>query len=80
MTDLESQEHGSCLEVPAAQDAVGVGAAAAPAPVTPSQRQLVTVSVMAASIMQSLDNTIANVALPRIQGALSATQDQIAWV
>jgi MFS transporter, DHA2 family, multidrug resistance protein len=33
-----------------------------------------------ASIMQALDNTIANVALPRIQGSLSATQDQMAWV
>ena len=30
--------------------------------------------------MQALDNTIANVALPRIQGSLSATQDQMTWV
>ncbi|MHB8744480.1 MAG: DHA2 family efflux MFS transporter permease subunit [Sulfuricaulis sp.] len=37
-------------------------------------------SVMLASIMQALDNTIANVALPRIQGSLSATQDQMTWV
>jgi DHA2 family multidrug resistance protein len=36
--------------------------------------------VMLASIMQALDNTIANVALPRIQGSLSATQDQMTWV
>jgi DHA2 family multidrug resistance protein len=35
---------------------------------------------MLASIMQALDVTIANVALPRIQGSLSATQDQMAWV
>ena len=35
---------------------------------------------MLASIMQSLDNTIANVALPRIQGSLSTTQDQMSWV
>jgi DHA2 family multidrug resistance protein len=35
---------------------------------------------MLASFMQALDNTIANVALPRIQGSLSATQDQMAWV
>jgi DHA2 family multidrug resistance protein len=41
---------------------------------------LITLSVMVASIMQALDNTIANVALPRIQGSLSATQDQMAWV
>jgi MFS transporter, DHA2 family, multidrug resistance protein len=44
------------------------------------RRMLITVSVMLASIMQSLDNTIANVALPRIQGSVSATQDQMAWV
>ncbi|MGC1817300.1 MAG: DHA2 family efflux MFS transporter permease subunit [Casimicrobiaceae bacterium] len=43
-------------------------------------RVLITASVMLASIMQALDNTIANVALPRIQGSLSATQDQMAWV
>ena len=41
---------------------------------------LITISVMVASIMQALDATIANVALPRIQGSLSATQDQITWV
>ena len=43
-------------------------------------RGLITASVMLASIMQALDNTIANVALPRIQGSLSATQDQMTWV
>src|SRR5260221_2481612 len=35
---------------------------------------------MLATIMQGVDNTIANVALPHIQGALSASQDQVAWV
>jgi MFS transporter, DHA2 family, multidrug resistance protein len=44
------------------------------------RRALITVSVMLASIMQALDNTIANVALPRIQGSISATQDQMGWV
>jgi DHA2 family multidrug resistance protein len=43
-------------------------------------RTLITLSVILASIMQALDNTIANVALPRIQGSLSATQDQMTWV
>src|ERR1019366_3163531 len=43
-------------------------------------RGLITLSVMLASIMQALDVTIANVALPRIQGSLSSTQDQITWV
>src|ERR1700681_4116853 len=54
--------------------AVGGGTARAP------HRVLITLSVMLASIMQALDNTIANVALPRIQGSLSATQDQMTWV
>ena len=39
-----------------------------------------TVVVMMATIMQALDGTIANVALPTIQGSLSATQEQVAWV
>src|SRR6202046_4446285 len=34
---------------------------------------------MLPSIRQGVDNTILNVALPHIQGSLSASQDQIAW-
>jgi DHA2 family multidrug resistance protein len=45
-----------------------------------SRRMLITASVMLGTVMQLLDTTIANVALPRIQGSLSATQDQITWV
>jgi DHA2 family multidrug resistance protein len=41
---------------------------------------LITLSVMLATIMQAMDTTIANVALPHIQSALSATQDEAAWV
>ena len=52
--------------------------AAASPPV--AQKGLITVSVMLATIMQVLDTTIANVALPHIQGSISATQDQVAWV
>jgi DHA2 family multidrug resistance protein len=44
------------------------------------QRGVVTGSIMLATIMQTLDSTIANVALPHMQGSMSATQDQIAWV
>jgi len=40
----------------------------------------ITMSVMLATIMQALDTTIANVALPHMQGSMSATQDQISWV
>lgn len=43
-------------------------------------RGLVTLCIMAATIMQVLDTTIANVALPHMQGSLSAAQDQIIWV
>ncbi len=44
------------------------------------RRGLITLSIMLATIMQALDTTIANVALPNMQGGLSATQEQIAWV
>ena len=40
----------------------------------------ITLSIMAAALMQTLDTTIANVALPHIQGSVSASQDQITWV
>lgn len=43
-------------------------------------RIVVTVSIMLATLMNSLDTTIANVALPHIQGSVSASQDQITWV
>ncbi|HXL69676.1 MAG TPA: DHA2 family efflux MFS transporter permease subunit [Rhizomicrobium sp.] len=63
----------------------GVGATEAlPPPASPSGRVpfhgLITVSVMLATIMQALDTTIANVALPKMQGTLSATQDEMGWV
>ena len=45
-----------------------------------AHRGAITVTVMLASILQALDNTIANVALPHMQGSLSATQDQMTWV
>ena len=54
--------------------------AAQTADIDAPRRALITVSVMLASIMSALDITIANVALPRIQGSVSATQDQMAWV
>src|SRR6058998_767026 len=44
------------------------------------RRNMVTICAMLATIMQALDTTIANVALPYMQGSLSATQDQINWV
>jgi len=44
------------------------------------ERLIVTIGVMAAVLLQVLDTTIANVALPHMQASLSATQDMINWV
>ena len=46
----------------------------------PKHLALLTACVMLATIMQALDTTIANVALPYMQASLSATTDQINWV
>jgi len=43
-------------------------------------RALITGCTMIATLMQALDSTVANVALPYMQGSLSATSDQITWV
>src|SRR6202022_3607345 len=43
-------------------------------------RAAITVCVILATLMQALDTTIANVALPYIQGSVSASQDQSEWV
>ncbi|MDB5619101.1 MDR family MFS transporter [Tardiphaga sp.] len=53
---------------------------AAPVAVPGLRRNMVTICAMTATIMQALDTTIANVALPYMQGSLSASQDQIHWV
>jgi DHA2 family multidrug resistance protein len=52
----------------------------APSAVPGLRRNMVTICAMTATIMQALDTTIANVALPYMQGTLSASQDQINWV
>jgi len=66
--------------------------AASPAPARPASppegaaalhttnRPLLTLGVMLATIMQILDSTIANVALPHMQPALGATADTVTWV
>src|SRR5216683_3013124 len=54
--------------------------AASPIAVPGLRRNMVTICAMTATIMQALDTTIANVALPYMQGTLSASQDQINWV
>jgi len=49
-------------------------------PLPPGERIIVTIGVMMAVLLQVLDTTIANVALPHMQASLSATQDTINWV
>ncbi len=41
---------------------------------------MIAISIMAAAIMNQIDTTIANVALPHIQGTTSASREQISWV
>jgi DHA2 family multidrug resistance protein len=43
-------------------------------------RLILTLCTVGATLMQALDQTIANVALPYMQGSLSATYDEITWV
>src|SRR5450631_824509 len=43
-------------------------------------RLIITLCTVGATLMQALDQTIANVALPYMQGSLSATTDEITWV
>lgn len=57
-----------------------MSASAASSAVPGLRRNMVTICAMTATIMQALDTTIANVALPYMQGSLSASQDQINWV
>jgi DHA2 family multidrug resistance protein len=59
---------------------VSAAATAAAVPEAPLNRRMITISIMLATIIQALDGTIANVALPHMQGSLSASTDQITWV
>ena len=45
-----------------------------------SRRGLIAASTTLATLLYTVDMTIANVALPQIKGSLQATQDQIFWV
>ncbi len=47
---------------------------------TPKRRWLITITVMAATLIQVLDTTIVNVALPHMQGSLNASPDQSTWI
>lgn len=53
---------------------------AAAAPGAAPNRFLITVALMSATVLQVLDITIVNVALPHMAGSLGATLDNISWV
>ena len=57
-----------------------MNAARAPAPRGGLKRAMLTICAMTATVMQALDTTVANVALPYMQGSLSASIDQVNWV
>ncbi len=69
---------------PATMRQTGAGAATSatpsPASLNPTNRLIITVCTIMATLMQSLDSTIANVALPYMQGTMSASQEEINWV
>jgi len=50
-----------------------------PAPAR-ADRALISASIILATVMPAIDTTIANVALPRMGGSMSASVDQITWV
>src|ERR1700691_4821553 len=47
---------------------------------TGSRRGTITILVLLAAMMQTLDTTIVNVALPYVQGSVATSPDQIDWV
>jgi len=49
-------------------------------PVAAAGRFMITLAVMSATLIQVLDTTIVNVALPHMQGELGTTSDQVSWV
>jgi DHA2 family multidrug resistance protein len=58
----------------------GPAPAGADAPLGASRKWAITLSVMVVTITQVLDTSVTNVALPHIQGSLSAGVEEVAWV
>src|ERR1700722_3976361 len=51
-----------------------------PAGMTSATRLVITICTVMATLMQSLDSTIANVALPYMQGTMSPSEEELNWV
>jgi DHA2 family multidrug resistance protein len=50
------------------------------APISTARKWAITFSVMMVTVMQVLDTSITNVALPHMQGSFSASIDEMSWV
>jgi DHA2 family multidrug resistance protein len=59
---------------------IAADATAGDEPLTATRKWTITGAVMLVTVMQVLDVTVTNVALPHIQGALSAAVDEVSWV
>jgi DHA2 family multidrug resistance protein len=51
-----------------------------PESLSPARRWAITLSVMMVTVMQVLDTSVTNVALPHMQGSLSAGVEEMSWV
>ena len=69
-------QHGSRPQAQSGGPPAGAGAVAAPDP----YRWIILIGLITAAVMEVLDTTIINVALPQMAGNLNATTDEIAWV
>ena len=74
---MSASTQGIAARCPICSDAMTMAATTDDAFEVVPHRGLITACVMAATLMQTLDTTIVNVALPYIQGSLAASPDQI---
>src|SRR5438876_4899046 len=51
-----------------------------PQTISPARRWAITLSVMMVTVMQVLDTSVTNVALPHMQGSMSAGIEEMSWV
>src|SRR5256885_13958376 len=58
----------------------GLADPAATAPLSTVRKWLITFSVMLVTVMQILDTSVTNVALPHMQGSLSAGVEEMSWI
>ncbi|WP_102226547.1 DHA2 family efflux MFS transporter permease subunit [Acidimangrovimonas sediminis] len=80
MTDATATPGDDPDDTPRDGAANGSGGGAAPPAAEEGVRFTIVIAVVCAAILEVLDTTIVNVALPHIEAAFGATNDQITWV